>query len=608
MVRGGYLLRIARINLGKRKVKVHPVNEKAALEFIGGRGWGAKILYDELDHVVDPLSPENKIVVASGPLSGLLVPGSGKTSFSTISPATGLYGDSNVGGELSCALKRSGFDALIIEGASEKPLMLVVDEGRVEFRDASHLWGMLSLDAERAVKEELGRDFQVAVIGPAGENLVKYAAITCDFGRQAARCGIGAVMGSKRLKALAVRGSRKPPAHNPDGLRETYREAVRQMLKHPSFSLWKRQGTLQSLEWANRLSCLPTRNFQEAQYEGFEGIDGNSMEASTRLHNRGCYLCPIRCRQVNQSRGLTVEGPEYETAAMLGSNCGLSSIEDVVYANYLCDQYGLDTISTGNTIAFTMECFEKGYLDKKNLNGVNLKFGEEEALFKAIEMIAYRKGFGNLLAEGVRKVSLKVGGASQKFSMHVKGLEISGYDVRGAPAMALSYATSDIGAHHNRAWAITYDIKAGRKTYGEDKVKWVIYLQHIRPLFDCLGVCRFPWVELELDANYYAEFFRHATGVEASLEELLKRSERIWNLTRLINLRQGLRSGEDWLPVRVFEDPIPSGPLKGLTLNREAFSSMLREYYEFRGWSVDGVPTKEKLEELEVYSLPSLTP
>jgi len=607
VIEGGYTLKVLRVDLTRRKAKVQPVSERFAVWFVGGRGWGAKILYDEVESGVDAFSPENKIVVASGPLSGLIVPCSGKTSFSTISPATGLYGDSNVGGEFSCALKRSGFDALIIEGSAEKPVILAVDDGNVMLKDASHIWGMPSLDAEKAVKDELGKDFHTAVIGPAGENLVKFAAVNCDFGRQAARCGVGAVMGSKKLKAIAVRGSKAIPAANPDRLKETYKETVAWMIKHPAFDLWKRQGTMQSIDWANELSCLPTRNFQEAQYEEFKKINGDTMESLTRLHNKGCYLCPIRCGQVNQVEGTVVEGPEYETAVMLGSNCALPSIEDVVYANYLCDQLGLDTISTGNTVAFAMECYEKGYLDREDTGGIKLKFGSSEALNETIKKIAYREGIGSLLAEGVEKASQAVGHGSERFAMHVKGLEVSGYDVRGAPAMGLSYATSDIGAHHNRAWAITYDIKTDRKSYGEDKVKWVIYLQHIRPLFDCLGVCRFPWVELGLNADYYAEFYTYATGVKASLEELLKGSERVWNLTRLINLKRGLKAEDDWLPPRVFEDGIPSGPLKGLTLSREKFRWMVEKYYELRGWSENGVPTEAKLGELGLLDSPSLS-
>ncbi len=598
MIKGGYLQRIARIDLEAKRVKVEPIEDQFAVKYIGGRGWGARILYDELTGGIDAFDSQNKLVVASGPLSGLLVPASAKTSFSAISPATNLYGDSNLGGEFAVTLKKSGFDALIIEGRAAKETYLVIDDGAVEFRDAEGFWGMRSLDAEAALKRELGRDYQIAVIGPAGENLVKFAAITSRQGRQAARCGIGTLMGWKRLKALAVRGSGSIPVVDPSTLQRIYEETIEYLVKHPSLKLWHREGTMQLVNWTNEVSCLPTRNFQEAQFEGAEKISGEAMESTTRIHNKACYLCPIGCGQINEVRGVRVEGPEYETAAMIGSNCALTRIEDLIYANYLCDQLGLDTISAGSVAAFAMECFEKGRIDLKDTEGTELRFGDAEALFALFERIAYRRGIGDLLAEGVKYASAKIGNGSDKFAMHVKGLEISGYDVRAAQAMALAYATADIGAHHNRAWAVTYDVKTDRQSYGEDKVRWVIYLQHVRPMFDALGVCRFPWVELELKLDFYAQFYSAATGLQTDLQELLKRSEGVWNLTRLINLRQGLTPQGDWLPDRVFDDPVPSGPLKGAKLDRAPFRRMVESYYKLRGWSEDGVPTRGKLLEL----------
>lgn len=599
MVRGGYLLKIARINLGEKKVNIESVDEEFAVEYIGGRGWGAKILYDELKTRIDGLSPDNKIIIAAGPLSGLLVPCSGKTHMAAISPETGIYGDSNVGGWFSYALKGAGFDALIIEGCASKATFLVIEKGQVEFRDATQFWGMYSIDAEESIKSEIGKDFHVAVIGPAGENLVKFASVNCDFGRQAGRCGIGAVFGSKKLKAIAVRGGGKIPVANSNLSRTIYKEALAQMRNNPTFEMMKRQGTLQVLKWVNDMSCLPTRNFSEAQYEKYQEIEGETMEKTTKIGNRACYLCPMPCGQLNRSKGILVEGPEYEAAAMFGSNCALN-LEETIYANYLCDQLGLDTISAGNVSAFTMECYEKGFIHSSDTDGLILKFGNSYALYELLRKIAYRQGIGNLLAEGVKVASRKIGKGSEKFAMHVKGLEISGYEIRAAPAMALSYATADIGAHHNRSWAILYDMEKGRDSYNEDKVKWVIFLQHLRPMFDALGVCRFPYVETSLDPNFYARFYAATTGIETSLEDLLKRSERIWNLTRLISMRQGLKTGEDWLPDRVFDDPIPSGPLKGAALDRGAFREMIATYYKLRGWSENGIPTREKLEELKI--------
>jgi aldehyde:ferredoxin oxidoreductase len=298
------------------------------------------------------------------------------------------------------------------------------------------------------------------------------------------------------------------------------------------------------------------------------------------------------------SRTLGVEGPEYETAALLGSNCGINRIEDVVYANYLCDNLGLDTISAGNVAAFTMECFQRGLISRADLGGLEPTFGDPEALFHLIRMMASREGLGDTLAEGVKAASKRFGPASERFAMQVKGLEISGYDSRAAQAMGLAYATADIGAHHNRAWAITYDIKMGRTTYTRDKIEWVIHLQHMRPLFDCLGTCRLQWVELGMKPEYYSAFYTQVTGIRKTLPDLLKTSEMIYNLTRAINITRGMPATEDWLPDRIFDDPVPTGVVKGSTLEREKFKAMLLDYYELRGWNSDGSPSKGKLVEL----------
>lgn len=598
MIKGGYLLRTANVDLRDPEIRQEDVPEDYAVTYVGGRGWGAKTLYDVAETRVEPFSAENRVTVASGPLSGLTVPCASKTSFSAFSPATGLYGDSNMGGEFAVALKRAGFDALTVWGVSPKPVYLYISARRVEVRDAHPYWGMLSYDAEEALRRDVGRGCQVAVIGPAGENLVKMAGIGSAFGRQAARCGIGAVLGHKRVKAIVAEGDDDIPVAAPETLKQLWDEADRYLTAKPEYDLWRRQGTMRIVQWANGLSCLPTRNFLEAQYEKAAEIDGEAMERNTRVGRKGCFSCNMACGQVNSARGFRVEGPEYETAALIGSNCALGSVEEVVEANYLCDQLGLDTISVGNVVAFAMECYAKGILDRKTTGGIELSFGNFEALKAILHLISNREGIGDLLAQGVAAASRSFAGGSERFAMHVKGLEISGYDVRAAPSMALAYATADIGAHHNRAWAITYDVRTDRTTYTEDKARWVIYLQHLRPLFDCLGVCRFPWVELGLDPGYYARFYEAATGVETSLDGLLKRSEAIWNLTRLVNLRQGMERGADRLPDRVFDDPIPSGPLKGATLNRIAFKQLLGKYYECRGWDEEGVPTDSKLREL----------
>jgi len=605
-IKGGYLRKIARIDLSKGKFKVEHVKPDFAIKYIGGRGWGARILWDEVPATVNPLSADNKLIVATGPLTGLLIQGAAKTSFNAISPQTGLYGDSNMGGMFGTELKQAGFDALILEKTANSPSYIWIENGQVEVKDAKHLWGMGSLDAEIVLKKELGDELiRVASIGPAGEKLVKFACVTGDYGRQAGRTGIGAVLGSKKVKAIAVRGDQDIPVVDIDALKTIFEEAESYLAKHKDLRIWQRQGTMTVIDWSQANAALPTRNFQAATYENSQQINGDSMETKTRITNRACFMCPMACGQFNvikegKRKGVSVEGPTYETASLLGSNCALPTIEDVVYANFLCDNLGIDTVSVGNVAAFAMECFEKGIISKEQLGGLELKFGNPEALFRLIEMIAHREGIGDLLAEGVKKASQEIGKGSEKFAMQVKGLEISGYDHRAAQAMALAYATCDVGAHHNRAWAITYDTKVGRDTYSKDKVEWVIYLQHIRPLFDCLGTCRLQWVELALDPEYYARFYSAATGVPVTLAGLLKASERIYNLTRAINVKRGITAKDDWLPDRDFEDPVSVGAISAAKLDRNKFRDFLRLYYELRGWNKNGIPTQEKLVELEL--------
>lgn len=602
--KGGYVGRIGRIDLASQRATDETLSPRLVRDFVGGRGWSAWIAWSEIHQSVAPLGSENKLVIATGPLTGLLTTASGKTTFASISPQTGIYGDSNVGGMFGPELKYSGYDALIIEGKAERPTYLLIDEGRVEFKDASHLWGKGSYETEDIIKNDLNdRRIKIASIGPAGENLVKFSCVNVEYGRQAGRTGIGAVMGAKKLKAVAVRGSKDVAVADFERLRSLFDEAMQVALNHKDLRMWQRQGTLQILDWSNDNDCLPTRNFQAANFEAIGGIDGYAMESKTKVSNKSCFGCPMGCGQFSIVRsgdykGTAAEGPEYENAALLGSNCGLEKIEEVVHANYLCDDLGLDSISAGSVVAFAMECFERELLRSEEVHGLNLRFGNAKAMFELLRMVASRSGIGNLLAEGVRVASEKIGKGSERFAMHSKGLEISGYDSRGAQAMGLSYATCDIGAHHNRSWAITYDLKVGRTTYGEDKVKWVIHLQHLRPMFDCLGVCRLPWLELGIPPELYVNAYTAATGMSSSLEGMLKVCERVWNLTRAIAVRKGVSGKDDWLPDRLFDDPVPTGIAQGMVLDRSKFEKMISMYHRLRGWDTKGTPTKEKLTEL----------
>lgn len=598
---GGYMNSILRIDLSKSKISEEKPVEDWAVKYIGGRGWGARKVWEEVGVEVNPLGPDNLIFFGSGPLTGLLVPSAGKMSIVSISPATGIYADSSVGGAFGAELKQAGYDAFTLKGVSKKPVYIMIDDGDVEIRDAKEYWGLGALTTEERLKKDLGdNDVHVLSIGPAGENLVKFACMTSDYGRNAGRTGMGAIMGSKRVKAIVVRGFKDIPIADVDKFMDIAYESYRTISENEFLDIWQRQGTLQVIEWANERGVLPTRNFQETSFEQAEEIGGDKME-EVKTTDRACFACPMTCGNYcvikEGDTKVVVEGPEYETAAMLGSACGITDLKTVIRANNLCDDLGIDTISSGNLIGLLMEAYEKGIINKEDTGGIELKFGNGEALLKVLGMIARREGIGDIIAGGVKAVTERWKD-TKPLAMQTKGLEQSAYDTRASPGMALAYATCDVGAHHSRAWVISKDLEMQDKWTAEDRARLVIYHQHIRPLFDCLGVCRLEWIELSLDESIYADFYTTVTGIKTTLKELLERSEAIYNLTRAINVVRGISRADDYPPERVFCDPVPSGPLKGKLLQREEYDELLDTYYRLRGWNDKGIPTKETLTRL----------
>ncbi|MEM3593860.1 MAG: aldehyde ferredoxin oxidoreductase family protein [Candidatus Jordarchaeaceae archaeon] len=597
---GGYMNRILRIDLSKEKIGEEKPKKDWAIKYIGGRGWGARKVWESgID--VDPLGPDNLIFFASGPLTGLLVPSAGKMSIVSISPATRIYADSSVGGAFGAELKQAGYDAIALSGVSKKPVYIMIDDGDVEIRDAEEYWGLGALATEERLKKDIGDEgIHVLSIGPAGEKLVKFACITSDYGRNAGRTGMGAIMGSKRVKAIVARGFKDIPVADVDRFMEIAYDSFNSIYENEFLDIWQRQGTLQVIAWANERGVLPTRNFQETMFEYAEDIGGDKME-ELKTTDRACFACPMTCGNYCVIREgdtkVVVEGPEYETAAMLGSACGIKDLKTVIKANNLCDDLGIDTISSGNLVGLLMEAYERGILTKEDTGGIELKFGNGEALLKILEMIAKREGMGDIVAEGVMAVTEKWR-EMKPFAIQAKGLEQSAYDTRASPGMALAYATCDVGAHHSRAWVISKDLEMQNKWTAEERVKLVIYHQHIRPLFDCLGVCRLEWIELSVDENIYAEFYTAVTGVKTTLKKLLERSEAIYNLTRAINILKGISREDDYPPERFFRDPVPTGPLKGKLLQREEYDNLLNTYYRFRGWNSRGVPTEQTLTRL----------
>ena len=587
----GYAGRILRIDLTAGSSGTEAVTEEFAGKWVGGRGFGAKILYDEV-RGVEPLSDANKVIIATGPLAGTLCPQSAKTSFHAKSPLTGGYGDSNMGGLFAPEMRYAGYDAIVLEGRADEPVIVVIDDDRVELRDGRAYRGRGAIETELALKKELGDEFQIATIGPGGENLVRYACINHDYGREAGRAGIGAVLGHKRVKAVCVRGTRDIPIADLPSMERIVRELLEHAGKHPALKEWQDYGTSQVIPLSSEWGSLPTRNFQTGTYEHADSIDHLHMRERVVKLDKACFGCPMACGKYSYSEKYKVycEGAEYETLALLGSNCGLSDVDDVLYANYLCDELGIDTISAGGVCAWAFEASEKGLLD---VGG----FGDAEALFDLLRKIANREGVGDVLADGVRAAAGKFGGS--EFAIHIKGMEQSGYESRGAPAMLLSYMTCDVGAHHNRSWAVMRDLEKGRDVL-DGKAEWVIGLQHKRPMFDMLGVCRLGWVELAIDLEYYARLFRAATGREWSLDDLLLASERVWNLTRCYWFREVPGFGRRWdmPPRRAMEEKIPSGTAKGYVQSEENVNRLLDDYYGLRGWDESGRPTKETLERL----------
>ncbi len=591
----GWNGKILRVDLSTNKVRVQEIDADFALKYIGGRGFAVRILWDELPPGVDPLSPQNKLIIATGPLTGLVGPSTGKLVIAAKSPLTGGYGDGNVGSLAAVHLRKAGYDALVIEGKAKKPSYLYIEDDKVEVLSAEGLWGKSTFETERKLREIHGKDIGVLCIGPAGENLVRYAVVVSQEGRAGGRPGMGAVMGSKNLKAIVVKGTKEIPLANPEEYKKLAGEALSTIPKRPAYEFWRRQGTMMTIEWSQTNSVLPTLNFREGVFDFARLIDGYAMEAM-KIEQRGCPNCNMICGNVVlDSTGCPSE-LDYENVAMLGSNIGLGHLGKVAVLNRLADEYGIDTISLGNVLGFAMEASEKKLIDEK------IEWGDFKKIVEVIKDIAYRRGIGDLLAEGVKRISEKIGGDSSKWAMHVKGLEISAYDCHAAIGMALAYGTSPIGAHHKDAWVISWEIKVGRFAYTREKVEKVIEFQRIRGgMFESLVACRLPWIELGFELEWYPKLLKAATGVTITLDDLFTVGDRIYALIRAFWVREFKGKWDrtmDYPPARWFEEPLTKGPLKGSKLDRKKYDKLLSMYYEMRGWDERGIPRKTTLEKL----------
>ncbi|MCS7384710.1 MAG: aldehyde ferredoxin oxidoreductase family protein [archaeon GB-1867-097] len=600
----GWTGKFLRVDVSERRCKVENYDENLALNFIGGRGFAVKLLWDELPIGVEPFSPQNKLIFAAGPLTGLPIASSGKMVVASKSPLTGGYGDGNVGTMASVHMRRAGYDALILEGVSEKPVYIYVEDDKVEIRNASDLWGLSTFEAERKLRENVGSDCGILVIGPGGENLVKFATIISQEGRSGGRPGMGAVMGSKKVKAVVFKGTGEIPVADMDELMKLGRMGYESIRKASGYDFWIRQGTMMTVEWCQENSTLPTYNFREGVFDFAENVNGYAME-KVKIKRRGCPYCNMQCGNVIEDAEGRSSELDYENVTMLSSNIGVGDIRKVGVLNRLCDEMGIDTISSGNVIGFIMEASEKGLVNEK------IEWGDFEKAKELLYDISYRRGIGNLLAEGVRRISRKLGEGSERWAMHVKGLEISAYDCHAAPGMALAFGTSPIGAHHKDAWVISWEISIGRFKYDDIKVDKVLEFQRIRGgMFESLVTCRLPWIELGFNLDWYVKFFKAATGVNLSLKDFFEVGDRIYSLIRAFWIREykGDWNREmDTPPTRWFEEPLTKGPLAGKKLDKKLWNELLSKYYERRGWDERGVPRKSTLKKFGLdFTIPIL--
>ncbi len=590
----GWNGQILRVDLSTRKSSVQSYSRDFALKYLGGRGFAIKILWDELPKNVDPLSPQNKLIFATGPLTGLPVASSGKIVVAAKSPLTGGYGDGNLGTRAAVQLRQAGYEAIVIDGKAEHPVYLYIENDKVEIHDANNLWGMGTFSAEDELVKAHGKNVGVLVIGQAGENLVKFAPVLSQKGRAGGRPGMGAVMGSKKVKAVVIKGTKDIPLSDPDELKELGKEGYKDIRGKESYDFWIRQGTMMALEWANESSCLPTYNFREGVFDEAKGIDGYRME-QLKVTRRGCPDCNMQCGNVIKDTEGEEAELDYENVGLLGSNIGIGDLQKVALLNRLADDWGLDTISCGNIIGFVMEASEKKLISEK------YEWGSVEDARSLLEDMAFRKGFGTTLAEGVRYTSEKVGGDSRKWAIQCKGLECSAYDCHAAPGMALAFATSPIGAHHKDAWLISWEIATDRHGYNREKVAKLIDLQQMRGgFFESCVSCRLPWIEVGFSLDWYPRFLKAATGEDMNLDQIRIIADRIYALIRCFWKREYPDFGRSWdmPPERWFEEPLTKGPLKGTKVDRTKWLQMLGWYYEMRGWDDNGIPTRKTLENL----------
>lgn len=617
---------ILRVDLTSGTIKREPISRELKLNFIGGRGINSKILYDELKPGTDPLSPQNVLIFGTGPLSGTSSPASGRWTVTAKSPETGIHGDANGGGHWAPQLKYTGIQHIVIHGKADKPVYLAIDDDEVEIRDASHLWGKDCWETEKIIRDEW-RDprVQVVTIGPAGENLVKFACILTWVTSAAGRTGMGAVMGSKNLKAIAVRGTKGLKIARPEQFRKAVLEANRLILTHPNYKTFAEFGTPGLGDALYDSGELTVFNHRQSQWEGNTVIgQGRSKQQLTKYTtaHRACFGCPLGCKHHYEVKdgpyaGTVGDGPEIPaTGGMVFS--GINEFTAGLRVTTLTNQWGIDTLTIPYLIAFAMDLYHRGIITKEDTDGIELEFGNHEALMEMMRKIVFREGFGNILAEGIASVAKKFGKEAEYLAAQIKGLNMGSADYRTQPGQGLSWVTSTRGADHLRGYPTcetvgVMDAEVIKERFGttelpprlsyEGKAKLVVWQQHFNAVQDIINTCRFTgeWLMAQrLQPRHYAAILSAATGIDFSGDDLMKAGERTFNVEAAFNHREaGLTRSDDVLPKRFFEEPLPDGPWKGAVVDWDKFEKMKDDYYELRGWDVElGIPSRKKLEEL----------
>lgn len=603
----GFAGRLLKVDLSTNRIREEKLDLSLAKTLMGSVGIAAKIMLDDVGVEIEPFDQDNRLILATGVLTGSTTPGGNKSVLMARSPLTSLGGYSLVSGRFGIELKQAGYDAIIVRGKSETPMYLWAFDNGAELKDATEIWGMDTFQTCEAIKERQGvRDLRTASIGPAGENLVRIASIETDDGRAAGRCGLGAIMGSKKLKAIAVRGTGKIGIANEMKFQELCKESTKRILEKKPLPF----GTAGSVVAFEEMGNLPVKNWTAGRFPAAAKISGQTMTQTILTGKKTCFACPVACGRYVEIKEdpygpLKNYGPEYEAVGTLGSLCMNDDLESIAKANDLCNRLGIDVISTGATIAFGMECYDKGIITRDDTDGIELIWGNHNAVVRMCELIGKKDGFGVTLGGGAKSAADKIGKGSQLFALHVKGLELPAHSPYRFKEMGLAYAVSNRGACHNRGTpsfvsrgVLSQEIGLSTKTDGfatEGKARTTKLHQDACSVIDALGVCKFLVFFGGMDLSILADLYSAATGWETSLEDLMTMGERIWFMQRIFNIRMGATREDDTLPKRFMDEPLPDGPAKGQLVD---LSQMLNEYYELRGLDDDGRPKEERLHDL----------